>query len=1009
MRKTLSIFAVFFIASLQAFAQFYQNGEDPGRIRWYSIETPYYKIIYPQGVDSLARVYGTLLEQFRVAEGRSIGVIPGERQRRKMPVILHAYNPRSNGSVAWAPTRFDLFTLPQAYNSDPTPWEIQLAAHEPRHQAQLQWSGKGFMTAFRYIIGQGWNPVGWALYQGPQMGEGDAVVAETGLFSGGRARTADFIDYYRVALDEGDFRNWDRWLYGSFKRVTPNHYALGYFTLAGARYLYDDPLIMKKSLDLALKRPYYFAPYNQRKIIREHSGTKRFAPAFKDILQTFNGIWQENADERAPYMPVEQISKKSSYPLDHTSVQWMDGRIYLYRGGFVRAGEISSYKDGKFSYVKSIASHTSSLFANSEKSRFYWSETTSDPRWKLAGDSRIRYIDIKSGKTKTIAKGHRYYNPMPSADGKIISVVEYPVRGGSASVLLDADNGTVLRRIEAPDGVQLTESAWMGEEQYFLALVRDGYTLYKLNHDNSWSQVLPPSIQKVVNLGGGDENLEWVSDRSGANELYYYYPASGKLVQKTSSRHGGTDYCVAGDTLYFVSQTVDGKMLFRTPVSEMLSREVAWNDVWESPVEAKLTEQERALGPAPDLDQAVPISAPKRYYKWANVMRFHSWAPLYVNYDNIKSGSMDFTYETVSLGASAFFQNTLGNTYGMFGYSAHRDPDIKGKWRHSLHGKVVYRGQYPVFEASIDFNDQARRQYLVREVRTSEAMSIRQLTGQLTGTPSLSGGLKVYVPLSFTRGGLQYGFTPQVNFNISNNKLALSPQVFTQYPHIPGEDSYLAPAVKSGAEACYLSVLTTSLRGYLMKNRAENEVYPRFGIGLETGLSIRPGAVKFFTPNTYLYAYGYLPGIVRPQGLRLSAMLQEQLPGGDGPRFREMAVNTLPRGFDSQVASLVAQNFGFQWKITADYSIPIWLGDINIPMLAYISHFTLTPHADFTGLHGDNLWSAGADLTANLRRMIIFPVSSSIGVSFNWMGGSWYKNTGQSKPWSVEFIFGVDF
>ena len=83
MRKSL-IIAVLLLAgcAFQARAQFYTPGEDPGYLRWYTIETPYYKIIYPEGTDSLARRYGRLLEQFRVPLGRSLNFTPGARQRR---------------------------------------------------------------------------------------------------------------------------------------------------------------------------------------------------------------------------------------------------------------------------------------------------------------------------------------------------------------------------------------------------------------------------------------------------------------------------------------------------------------------------------------------------------------------------------------------------------------------------------------------------------------------------------------------------------------------------------------------------------------------------------------------------------------------------------------------------------------------------------------------------------------------------------------------------------------
>ena len=126
MRKTVLSAAILLLATLSVRAQFYTQGSDPSYIKWYSTETPFYKIIYPQGADSLAHTYGRLLEQFRGPVGHSLGITPGDNPGSKMPVVLHTHNVYSNGSVAWAPRRMDLFTIPEPYGSDPTPWEIQL-------------------------------------------------------------------------------------------------------------------------------------------------------------------------------------------------------------------------------------------------------------------------------------------------------------------------------------------------------------------------------------------------------------------------------------------------------------------------------------------------------------------------------------------------------------------------------------------------------------------------------------------------------------------------------------------------------------------------------------------------------------------------------------------------------------------------------------------------------------------------------------------------------------------
>ena len=91
------------LTGLTARAQFYTSGEDPASIRWSTFRTDHYKLIYPSGMDSLARAYALSLEAFRPQVARSAGYLPGGMYRKPMPVILHAYGGESNGSESTCP------------------------------------------------------------------------------------------------------------------------------------------------------------------------------------------------------------------------------------------------------------------------------------------------------------------------------------------------------------------------------------------------------------------------------------------------------------------------------------------------------------------------------------------------------------------------------------------------------------------------------------------------------------------------------------------------------------------------------------------------------------------------------------------------------------------------------------------------------------------------------------------------------------------------------------------
>ena len=201
--------------------------------------------------------------------------------------------------------------------------------------------------------------------------------------------------------------------------------------------------------------------------------------------------------------------------------------------------------------------------------------------------------------------------------------------------------------------------------------------------------------------------------------------------------------------------------------------------------------------------------------------------------------------------------------------------------------------------------------------------------------------------------------------------------------------------------------LTSSLRGYWMLPVADAGVYPRLGIGLEGGYSFRPGLSTIFTPNYYLYGYCYLPGLWLPQGLRLTGVYQQQLKKND-LMFGELYASILPRGFSSSASTHILQNSTQQYRITADYAIPIYVGDLSLGPVTYIKNFLLTPHFDYTGFQEGNLWSAGADLTAEVGHLLFFNFDGSIGVSFSYLGGSWYSKVADGKPFSVSMVFSFD-
>lgn len=1003
--RSIAAAALLLLSGAGALAQFTPGGGEPARLRWYSIESPNYKVIYPSGADSLAKAYAEALERIRAAEAPSIGFLPGGGYKAKTPVILHTLNGDPNGSVTWAPRRMDLYTVPEAYGSDPHPWVSQLAVHESRHLAQMQFGYAGAFRPFGWLLGEMWQGALSAVYPNQALLEGDAVVAETALTPAGRGRTAEFLAYYRAAFDAGDWRDWYKWRYGSFRHYAPDHYTTGYMTVAGMRFFHDDPLFMKEYFERVIRHPLHIG--NLQKTVRNVSG-KRFREAYRDIMEGFHEIWTEEAAARGPVMPSEQITPSSTWFTEYTGNVMTGDRHYVLRSALNRPLTLEHlHADGSTETLGAFPSSTSSLFYAPAKHRIYWSETVPDRRWNLKKSSVIRYIDIADGSRHDLTREGRYYNPHTSPDDSEISVVEYPVAGGSRIVVLDADDGSVLRSLPVPDSLQATESAWLGDRIYFFAVSGRGFGMYSIPDDLSSvpKQEIAPAVVKMQNIAaGGDSCIEFVSDLDGYDEFYCYRPESGKLFRMTTTRYGGADfaYNAAGDSLYYSALTAQGKLIFRTAAKDLVPREVDMSAVHRYPVADRLSEQEVALGSF-DAEYGQPeISAPFRYGKFSHLLHLHSWAPVFVNYDSIESQSMDLSYHTASPGLTGFFQNALGTFYGYAGYSAHRDP-FGPSWRHSGHAKFTYRGLYPVIEASVDFNDRDMQQIYGMEV-VNGSLGYYSMSSRFIDIPYVTGSIETYIPLNFSKGGWQRGLIPRARYSFSNDMLNTAAAMLSYGEYTEGSSPYyMMPEFTGTRDGHNVPVqrLSFSVRAYTMRPAAQSQTYPSAGIGAELGFSIRPGLASLYNPAMYAYLYGYLPGIVPHQGLKLTAMMQHRF--DKKGLFAENIVSFMPRGFGSSEMSVFGQSSPTQFKVTADYAVPVYVGDLSfLSPLAYIKNFELEPFFDFAVCGKNSLYSFGTAVTAKLGNLLWIPFDSAAGFRIGRTAGS------SNNKFFAEAIFSID-
>ncbi len=1001
------ILVLLLIPSL-AQAQFYVTGDDPGNLKWNFIDTDNFRVIYPCGSDSLARKYAFELEKYKIPVSRTTGYVAGQGDGRLMPVVMHTYN-ANNGSVAWAPKRMDLFTIPSAYDPEPMPWSTMLAVHEGRHVTQMQFGMTGFQKPFTYAFGQMWNILVSLLYPGLYLIEGDAVMAETALTSSGRGRTADFLNYYRIAFDNGDFRSWNVWNNNSQRNYTPDHYALGYMAFSGIRYLYDYPTFMKDGYNRASRKLFDFSP--AKTVIRKNRTGKKFDDTFREVCDTMQSIWNRDAMARAPFIYMEPVTKEPRLYTDYSNTIIDNTDIYTIKSGFLDTPKLIRVDSvGKEHLITMMPYETSNLQIHD--GRLYWSEDKPDERWSLKSDSWVRSIKLDGrGKKKETDRSKLLYNP--SFSGEDRAMTQYFPEGGSAINVND-------KTIKAPDSLQVVETAWIGDTIYATAISDNGYGIYSYN--GSWNVVLRPEPVKICDLKAHGDELAFICDRTSVNELYHLDPVHGELRQKTVTKYGAKDFAYApdGKYLYFSSPTLKGLQMFRTPVDSLIDRRVDYTQKYRYVVADCLAEQEKQLAMQSGADDAVDdnievnISEPKTYRKACHMFNIHSWTPVYVSVDNIMNMSFDYIFQAASLGASAIMQNRLATGVGEFGYSAHKDPYDKSKWRHSGHFKFTYSGLYPVIETQFHINDRASRQFNVIAYKKGEATGISMQSRELNA-PYFEGRISTYIPFDFTSGGWYKGVIPSLTYRITNDMFNSSISVLEQkeggiYPQ--GYHPFIGATDGHNSFRHYLS---GSIRAYTVLSTANSAAYPRWGIGAEIGAATSIGIGDLISPMGYGYLYGYVPGFTREQGLKLSVMHQQKL--DNRSIFGQSTVQVLPRGLAStaSLSTYMSVHNPSITKVSADYAIPIYIGDLSImDGFIFVKRLCLTPHVDYMRAGKTDLLSVGSALTFDLSSIVWISWPVSVGATYSYSGLADYNlvksQTGlEMSPHHVGAVFNVSF
>jgi hypothetical protein len=890
MRYLLIFFLIAIVHGRQTVrAQYYDTGQDPASLKWMQIKTSRFTIIYPEKYGSNGLTYAKALDE---AYSKMGSLFP--EKKIKIPVIIHNYTTHSNGYVAWAPKRMELYPTPEQ-NTIPLVSEDQLALHELTHVFQMESINSGFSKAISVFLGQQFTgaiaaliPV-WVL-------EGDAVFAETALSESGRGRSPSFQKELKaIAVERDELYSYDKILNGSFRDYIPDNYQSG-FQMATMAIIKKDPMLWSNVIKFTGEEPFTLNPVNIS--LRRIAGlTKK--KLYRETFDSLKTIWTKDILQSKP------INYETLSPLKNGKYISYDSPLYAGTDSIIsiktslsapsefvlinpsQKTEKRIHVPGQvYPYVISYANH-----------KLVWVETQSDPRWTNREYSVIKTMNINTNFVKKLSNRSRYLAAAISPAGNTIAAVENTINNINNLVLIDAVTGSVIQSVHSPDNVYLQHPQWSaaGEEITFIFLSEagEGITVFKPS-TQIWNTLIKADRNDLQSSFLRNDSLFFVSSLSGTDNIYLK-TSDDQITEITKSKFGAIYISLNGGDLYFSDYSSHGNNIcFSELASSPTGKEI------NTGASSFLIDRIEIKPPLSD-NKPGSVYTPEPYRKWQHLFNFHSWMPFYADIEQIKSDPT-----ALRPGISIMTQNQLSTLTSSIGY------EYSAEKMNVFHARVTWKGWYPVIESQIDYGN---------------IPLIYKNTG--IGDPStIQNGIRlintIYLPLNFSSGSFSEYLQLSLISDYRNN------YIYRNETH----------AYDYGQTIISGRVFFSNYR-----RSAIRDIYPRWAQTIDLNYSFAPFDRNIYgTSGTFKTSF-YFPGILPNNGIKIRFEREQQV----SDNFFMGNRVSLPRGYNNLFAKEV--NF-----YSIDYVMPLVYPDFKVASLLYLKRIRTGLFYDYSSGPGSSFY-----------------------------------------------------
>lgn len=923
------------INSHKVYGQLFDNDQNPPSIKWRQINTGDFQLIYHEDMESEAQRLSNTLTKIIERASHTY-----KKEPRKISIILQSGHLLSNGFVQLAPRRSEFISTPPQQN-DFQDWLDGLAIHEMRHVVQ-----------FDNMVGYARAPIleqlGLAIFGivlPPWFYEGDAVLHETLMSHAGRGRLPSWEMTFRTNTLSKLNYSYQKDLFGSFKDITPDYYALGYLMTTKMNRDYGEDMVAGLVAQ-ASRNP--IRPYSLSQSLKKQTGytTGKWHAATR---QELDSLWTAQL----------MLSNAMAYAHLPTSTP-RDVGNYLFPQSDGKGNTISlltSYHSVPTIVITDSTGSSKTITIPGQQSTphfalgghlLVWHEFRYDMRYHKRNYQVIMTYDLTKKRHKQLTRKTRLFSPAVNREGTLIAAVEIDDSNASSLILMDAETGREVRRIAAPEGAMLATPAFHYSENKIVALARSkqGTNLITFDLDLGRQLVmLPWQRQEMERPIYTPEGIVFKAHYAGIDNIFLLQEGNPDPLQLTFAPFGAFNpsYDPDRQELLFNDYQPKGHLMVKVKLKEALKGA-------KTPGQDRFIDYSKPLrlsGAGPLALDSIPRTTfdSKPYRDLSHLFNFHSVSPVGDDFSDVGN---------INPGLQLMSDNLLNSLTTRMGFEY--DPNIS---RSNYFITTSFQRYYP--RINLGYNNRA---LLSSAMAGNERVPLRWREHRVT--------LSTSVPFRFNRLNTIYNsafvlgatFVRRYKYslNVNDNNQTQFPLLFQYYINRNSRRSIRDLAPKWGQN---INLVYRDLS--LQKGRSGN---------------------YFSARSTF-----YFPGVANNHSFQVRFNYQHG--SGGLSNYNEIP---LVSGYDQLSASRVINT------LLADYRFPLFYPDWSVGKLAYIKRFRAGFFSDFENFGRNNSYTPrtfGLELRADMNLLRFYLPNFELGAR------AIYVNEANARP--LVFTYGLSY